>query len=208
MNHQIVYKIQNAYMLPYAKVIDKKIMDTYDKTNEIIASSKIYLICKIQTKPTLKGSIPKPQVLYVGETFHKKKRFSTHEKLLKATTMLEPDEMLAVYFLQLKLSFLGSSPFIKNLHDSLKDISNIHAKPSVQVMERLFIKLFNPILNGSHNNNKVVEDKLFQQRLISNDIRFAILDVGMNDDVFNFVGGRRCEGTDWYRFDLKYNNLT
>jgi hypothetical protein len=134
MDHQIVYKIENAYMLPYAKVIDKKVMDGYDKTNEIIASSKIYLICKLQTKLKSNGSIPKPQVLYVGETFQKNKRFSKHEKLLKATTILEPDEILAVYFLQLKFSFLGSPPYSNNPQDSLKDISNIHDNPSVQVM--------------------------------------------------------------------------
>lgn len=206
-NHQIVYKIENAYMLPYSKVIDKKVMDNYDKTNEIIASSKIYLICKLQTKQMSEGIIPKPQVLYVGETFDKKKRFSTHGKLLKATTLIEEDEILAVYFLHMRFSFVGLAPYLNNPHDTLQDISDIHNKRSVQLIERLLIKLFSPVLNKLHNNRKVLEDNFVRQKLINNNIRYVTLDVGMEDVIFNFSGGRRCENIDWYQFDLKTNNF-
>lgn len=69
MKDTICYKIQNAFMLPYKQVIEKKEMENYEISNEIISYSRIYLICKLNSKDILS----KPEVLYIGETFDKKK---------------------------------------------------------------------------------------------------------------------------------------
>lgn len=203
MNDTICYKIQNAFMLPYEQVIDKKVMDYYEKSNEIISSSRIYLICKLNTKDFLS----KPEVLYIGETFDKKTRFSSHKKLLKATTLLGQNESLAVYFLHFRFSFIGLNQFLNNPLDILNELDDLNSKTSVKLLERIFIKLFRPILNDRHNDEKILEDNLVQKKLIDNYIQYVHLDVGMEDSVFNFIGGRRVENQDWYTFNLTNNEM-
>lgn len=207
VDHMIGYKIQNAYMLPCHIVIDKEIMDGYEKLNEIIASSRVYLICKIKRSGIFGHHNTKPEVMYVGETFGKKNRFQSHEKLLIALATKKSDEILMVYFLHMRFLFLGSSPFETCPLVCMKDISDIHSKSSVRLLERLLIKLFNPILNIHHNNHNLLDDSLVQQKLIKNNIRYVNLDSGMKNFYFNFVGGRREENEDWYTFDLKDNKL-
>ncbi len=73
MNDTISYKINYAYMLPYAIAIDESKMAEAEKNNEIIASSRVYLICRIRKKGFFFKSLSKPEVLYEGETFNKKK---------------------------------------------------------------------------------------------------------------------------------------
>lgn len=104
-------------------------------------------------------------------------------------------------------SFVGFSQFQNNPLDILNELKDLHSKTSVKLLERIFIKLFNPILNEKHNDEKLLEDKLVQKKLIDNFIQYVHLDVGMEDSVFNFVGGRRVENQDWYTFDLTNNEM-
>ncbi|MEJ5104437.1 hypothetical protein [Chryseobacterium sp. MYb328] len=208
MNDTIFYKIQNAYMLPYEKVIDKEFMDLYDKTNEIIASSRIYFVCRLRSKGFLFNRFSKPEVLYVGETFDKENRFYRHEKILKATTLKEPKDKLVVYFLHIRFSYLGLNTFYNNPMEIFNEIKDLNSKTSVRLLERLYIKLFNPILNESHNDNNVIEDNLVQKKLIDNSIHYVNLDIGMNESLFNFTGGKRAEKHDIYTFNLTNNEMT
>ncbi|SEV90827.1 hypothetical protein SAMN05421841_0139 [Chryseobacterium wanjuense] len=208
MNDTIFYKIQNAYMIPYSEAIDEKIMDTYDKTNETIASSRIYLICRLRVKGFFLKKFSKPEVLYVGETFDKKNRFSPHKKLLKATTLLKSKDHLVVYFLHIRFSYLGLNEFHNNPLNIFNELKDIHSKTSVWLLERLFIKLFNPILNNKHNDENIKEDNLVRKKLIDNSILYVNLDIGMNELLFNFTGGRRVENQDIYNFNLKNNEMT
>ncbi|MDQ8006710.1 MAG: hypothetical protein REI64_18035 [Pedobacter sp.] len=208
MNDTICYKIQNAYMLPYEKAIDEKAMDYYEKNNEIIASSRIYFICKLRLNGFIIKRLSKPEVLYIGETFDKKNRFSPHKKLLKATTIVKKNEILAVYFLHIRFSYFGLNQFQNNPLDIFNEIKDIYNKTSIRLVERLFIKLFNPVLNDKHNDENVLEDNLVKKKLIDNFIQYVNLDVGMNDNIFNFIGGRRNESQDLYTFDLTNNEMT
>jgi hypothetical protein len=208
MSNTIFYKIQNAYMIPYEEAIDKKVMDIYDKTNETIASSRIYFICRLKPKGLILKKLSKPEVLYIGETFNKKDRFKQHEKLLQATTLLKPKSILVVYFLHIRFSYLGLSEFQNNPLNIFNEIKDLYSKTSVRLLERLFIKLFNPILNTNHNDENVKEDNLVQKKLIDNSIHNINLDIGMNELLFNFIGGRRVESQDIYNFNLKNNEMT
>lgn len=73
MENIFSYKIKNSWMLPYEVVIEKDIMRHIESTNEIVASSRIYFICKIRKPGMLSKIFSKssrfPEVLYVGETF-------------------------------------------------------------------------------------------------------------------------------------------
>lgn len=194
-------------MLPYEEVIDEKVMDNYEKNNEIIASSRIYFICKLKIKGFIFKKVSKPEVLYIGETFDKKKRFSTHKKLLKATTLVTKNEVLAIYFLHIQFSYIGVNQFKNNPLDVFNEIKDINSATSIRLIERLFIKLFNPALNDKHNDDKVIQDKIVQKKLIANFIKYVNLDIGMNDALFNFIGGRRNENQDFYTFDLTNNEM-
>lgn len=208
MTDTISYKINNAYMLPYAIAIDENKMQQAEENNEIISSSRVYLICRIQKKGIIFKSLSKPEVLYVGETFNKKKRFSPHKKLLKATTLINPKDELVVFFLHMRFSFFGISLFQNNPVDIFNDIKDLYSKTSVKLVERFFIKLFRPILNEKNNDEKIRDDKLIVKKLIDNSIEFVTLDVGMNDHLFNFVGGNRIEKVDWYTFNLNTEEIT
>lgn len=183
-------------------------MELFEKKDETIASSRIYLICKQEKKGLFRKCFSKPQVLYVGETFDKKNRFSPHEKLLKATTLKKSNEVLVVYFLHMRFQFVGFNNFENNPLDIFNEIKDIHSKTAIKLMERFFIKLFRPILNEQHNNNDVLKDKLIHSMLIQKSIDIVSLDIGMNDYEFNFMGGHRKEDEDWYSFNLITNELT
>lgn len=208
-NHNIIiYKIQNAYMLPYEAVIDKDIMSYYDKNNEIIASSRIYLICKVRKKGIFFKRFLEPEVLYVGETFNKANRFSSHQQLLQATSMVRKNEKLVVYFLQFRYSYIALSPFIHNSWKIFNDLKDLNNKQSIQLIERALIKLFLPILNVQHNNGKHLHyDRFVKEKLIANQIKYLHIDVGMNDKLFYFKGGKREDEKDLYYFDLETGML-
>lgn len=208
MNDTIIYKINNAYMLPYQIAIDEKAMEYYEKSNDIIDSSRIYFICKIKKKGIIFRKYPKPEVLYIGETFNKKSRFSSHKKILQATTLLKSKDNLFVYFLQIRFSFMGISQFHNDPLKIFNEVKNTNSKTSVQLLERLFIKLFNPILNEKHNNSKVKDDLFIKDKLIKKNIEYVCLDIGMNDPSFNFVGGKRHKNDDQYTFDLINDKIT
>jgi hypothetical protein len=208
MNDTIIYKINDAYMLPYQIAIDEKAMEFHEKSSDIIASSRIYFICKIKEKGKIFRKHPKPEVLYIGETFNKKSRFSSHKKILQATTLLKSKDNLFVYFLQIRFSFMGISQFHNDPLKIFDEIKDTNSKTSVQLLERLFIKLFNPILNEKHNNAKVKDDIFIKDKLIKEKIEYVCLDIGMNDSSFNFIGGKRLKNEDHYIFDLINDKIT
>ncbi|WP_172916216.1 hypothetical protein [Capnocytophaga canimorsus] len=177
-------------------------MKYLENTNEIIASSRIYLICKIKRKYFFFYN--EPEVLYVGETFNKSKRFSTHKQLLKATTLLNQDERIFVYFLHMRFSYFGFTPFNNHIFSVFSGLKNLDNKESVRLLERVLIKLFLPPLNVHHKNDKPFkEDKLIQKKLIDNDIRYLHIDIGMEQKIFSFRGGNRKKNIDWYCFNIE-----
>jgi hypothetical protein len=207
MNDTISYKINNSYFLPYSIAIDKDKMREYEAKNEIIASSRIYLICQLKRTGFLFKKYSKPKVLYVGETFDKQNRFSPHEKLLKATTIISPNDKLVVYFLQMRFSFIGFPSWESNPLDLMTELKDLESKTSVRLLERLFIKLFDPELNDKHKKTVIYEDNLVKEKLISNSIRYVHLDIGMNDKHFQFFGGNCVNNQDWYTYDLQEEQL-
>jgi hypothetical protein len=194
-------------MVPYQIAIDENLMKFYEKSIDIIGSSRIYFICKIKKENFFQKN-PKPEVLYIGETFNKKKRFSTHNKILQATTLIKSKDLLFVYFVQIRFSFIGISPLNSDPMNFFNEIKDTNSKASVQVLERLFIKLFNPILNRMHNDPKIKDDKFITRKLIEENIDYVCLDIGMNDASYNFVGGKRLKNKDLYVFDLIEDTIT
>lgn len=203
MNDTIFYKIQNSYSLPYAVAIDRKLMDEYEKQNEIIRSSRIYFICKLEGTSFFFKKYSRPKVLYVGETFDKTNRFAPHEKLLKATTIVKPRDIIGVYFLHMRFSYVGMPIFNNNPWYTWNDLKDINSKSSVKLLERIFIRLFDPVLNDKHNKNDIYVDNLVNEKLMKNSIRYVHVDIGMNEKYFQFVGGCCTAGNDWYNFDLE-----
>lgn len=203
MNDTIIYKIQNSFSLPYAIAIDRKLMNDYERTNEIIRSSRIYFICKLEKTSFFFRKYSRPKVLYVGETFDKTNRFAPHEKLLKATTIVKPRDILGVYFLHMRFSYIGMPIFDAKPLDTWNDLKDINSKSSVKLLERIFIKLFNPILNDKHNRNDIYVDNLVKEKLIKNSIINIHIDIGMNDKCFQFTGGLCTSENDWYNFNLQ-----
>lgn len=202
MENTFCYKIHNSYVLPYQTVINDEMMDFLNNTNEIIASSRIYLICKVKRKCLF--FYTEPEVLYIGETFNKSKRFSTHKQLLKATTLLKRNEKIFVYFLHMRFSYCGFAPFKNDAFSVFNSLKNLDSKESVRLLERVLIKLFLPPLNVQHKNDKPFkEDKLIQEKLIDNGIKYLHIDVGMEQKLFNFRGGNRKKNIDWYCFDIE-----
>ncbi len=207
MNDTISYKIHDAYMLPYEVAINRDAMKFHESNNEIIASSRIYLICRLKKK-FISSTISRPEVLYVGETFNKDTRFSGHEHILKATTMINTRwnplqrEYIGVYFLHIRFSFTGFTLFNNNPWDLFQEIKDIDSKTSVQLLERLYIKLFKPVLNSMHNNDRIKEDNLILRKLLNNDIKFIHLDIGMNETEFQFYSNNIDQSEDWYNYDL------
>lgn len=201
MNKTISYKINQAYCIPYSYAIDEKKMKLIEETNEIVSNSQIYLICKVRKPKFFSNRRPKPEVLYVGETFNKKKRFKTHNKLLKATSIINHDELLFIYFLNIRFSCISINP-LDNPLDVFMNIKDRENKSSVRLLERFFIKLFRPCLNNLHNNEIIQKDNLMKSELINENVKFVVLDIGMDSHYFSFMGGFRQEKEDWYLYDL------
>lgn len=207
MNDLIGYKIENAFMLPYEVAIDKKKMAMFEKLNETVASSKLYLICKLKKKGVFLKRYSRPQVLYVGETFNKPKRFGPHIKLMKATTLTDKSEVLAIYFLHMKFSYFGLSAFQNDPWNIFQEIKDINSKTSVILMERVFIRLFEPILNEKIKESDMIEDNLIKEKLINQSIKYVHIDIGMQDKPYQFYGGNCRKDIDWYNYNLETNEL-
>lgn len=212
MNNTIYYKINDAYMLPYESAINEDLMGLLEKSNEIIASSRIYLVCRL-SKNIFSSKLSKPEVLYVGESFDKEHRFSGHKHILKATTLLNKGfnplkrEFLAVYFLHIRFSFTGFKVFQNNPWDVFQELKDIGSKSSVELLERLYIKIFNPVLNIKHKNEKIKDDPLILKKLIDNDVEYVHLDIGMDDNHFQFYTSSTSTSCDWYNYDLKTERI-
>lgn len=200
MKNILGYKISNAYFLPYKIVIDENIMDNFDKNEPIIATSRIYLICKIPKK--MWRGYGEPEILYVGETFNKKNRFSQHKKLLEATTLLNNKDILGVYFLQIRCLSCSYPILGKNPQDILKDLSDLNSSASIRLIERFFIYLFNPPLNKNHTTFPIFQDRLVEELLRANEIRYLHIDIGMTGKGFQFWSKSVLPRTDFYYYDL------
>jgi hypothetical protein len=203
----VCYKIENAYVVPYKDVLDKDKMSRLEESTEIIRSSRIYFICKRNRRGLFQKQFREPEVLYVGETFDKKNRFSGHTKLLKATTMLKKSENLFVYFLEMRFHYADLTPPYNNGFHVVEQIGNIDSKSPIRVIERAFIKLFDPILNKAHKNTPLSQDNLVQEILVKNQIGQISIDLGMKNPSFLFRGGNRADNIDWYTIDLSNDQL-
>ncbi len=159
------------------------------------------------------AKVSRPQVLYVGETFNKKSRFSGHKQILKATTLINRGinpfrkEYIAVYFLHIRFTFTGYTMFNNNPLEVFQELKDISSKTSVKLLERLYIKLFNPPLNIMHNNDKFKSDNLISKKLIDNDIKYVYLDIGMIDKKFQFFSSNTLAEYDGYTYDLKEGKI-
>ncbi len=141
-----------------------------------------------------------PNVIYVGETFNKASRYKTHEKLLKATTIVDHScEELKIYFQHIKFIY-GGYPIEFSTLNELKDINN---KAAVKLLERLFIQLFKPELNEFHVEADIFSDPLVVKNFRSNGIDYVHLDLGLNGKAYQFNSAKLQRSNDWYYFDFK-----
>lgn len=208
MKNIYCYKINRSFALPYQLAIEKSWMEFFESKEETVASSRIYFICRIR-KPGFLSRIfsklkPRPEVLYVGETFNKAARYACHEKLLKATRMISDFDELRIYFIQVK-GVLGGEFFGNNtLFGVMDELRGFHSKEATWLLERLYIELFKPILNSRPQiAKKIEEDKFVKQKLLANEIFYVYLDIGMNEPEYQFWSPGKKSDVEGYYFDLQ-----
>jgi len=211
MEDTISYKIEKSLMLPYEFAIENDFMREYEASNQTVASSRIYFICIVR-KPgiiskMLSNTSKFPEVLYIGETFNKTKRFERHDKLLKATRRLNRFNNIGVCFLNVRYSYIGSPLWTKDPYHIFDELKDLHSKTAILLLERLYIRLFRPILNKETLSHKLYDDKQIRQKLILNGIRYIHLDIGMNEDEHKYWSPELKSTSDWHYFDLKTGDM-
>lgn len=205
------YKIHWAHAVPYQVAINPLSMAQLELEHEVVASSRIYFICKIR-KPglisrLLSHSAAHPEILYVGETFNKSNRYKRHEQILEATTLINNHDQLVIYFIKSRFSLIASPIWETSPLNILSELKDLNSKSSVWLLERLYIHLFKPTLNEKHKGGNIFKDNLIITTLRRQGIRYIHLDIGMNGREFQFWSPARELKSDWYYLDLETETL-
>lgn len=150
----------------------------------------------------------RPEVLYIGMTFNKNKRFKNHIQLLKATTMINEDEDIIVYFIKYRVGICCTNPFNLNPYNLWTDLKDRESEEIVNLCERLFICIFKPPLNSLHVASKLSSDKRIKKILVENNIHYAHIDIGMNNSYFQFLTPSTDKGNDWYNYNFDTDSIT
>lgn len=212
MNNIFGYKIDHSQLIPYQIAINEKAMSAIESYNEIVASSRIYFICKIRKEGVLSSffssSTKYPEVLYVGETFDKSKRYKGHEHLLRATTLVNNYDSLYVYFIKSRFTFAGFPIWKNSPMDVMLDLKDLNSKASVRLLERMYIYLFQPRLNSEKEKGlNISKYKLIKEKLLENQIRYLHLDIGMNEQEYQFWSPQSKSKSDWSYLDLENDEV-
>lgn len=205
------YKIDWAQPINYKIAINSQAMSHIELNNEIVSSSRIYFICKIKKTGLLSrfltSSTDHPEILYVGETFNKSDRYRRHEQILKATTLINDHDQLFIYFIKSHFFHISPSLWANRPQNIMRELRDLNSKSSVWLLERLYIHLFQPILNDKHKSGNIFKDSLIKKKLQDKGIRYVHLDIGMKGRDFQFWTPKRKLKSDWYYLDLETETI-
>lgn len=149
----------------------------------------------------------KPEVVYVGQSFHMSKRIKAHKTLHKAVSRLNDHEEIRIYFLTFKYGYGGHEDFIDlegqvfNTWLSKYGNSKEH-KDRICLVERFLIHFLKPIYNEQHVNTDIVKDSLVKSILLRNNIDVMTINIGVYGKAFEFWSPYQRIKTDYTSFNF------
>jgi hypothetical protein len=150
-----------------------------------------------------------PEVVYVGQSFNMLTRMHSHKTLHRASSKLQDNEEIRLYFITFRYAYGGSKgkfSFSNKPYNVMLTLPDTHPEEyymKISLAERFLIHFLQPIYNDQHKNTSIEKDTLVKEILLKFQVDGVIINFGVHGQYFQFWSDNQKLKTDYVSLDFR-----